>query len=367
VKVTVHVDGGARGNPGPAAAAAVVTGEDGAVLDEAAVTLGRATNNVAEYRALLLGLERARALGASEVDIVNDSQLIARQLDGSYKVKHPDMVPLHQAAKQVLNGFRRWSIRSVPRAQNARADALVNRALDGEAPGGDGPGDGAEPEPAGGTDYAEYLLIDDLLSLQRPITPGAHDELLFIIVHQSYELWFKLILHELELARTELEHGRPQAAAPPLRRVVAIDRLLLHHLDVLETLGPEDFLQFRDPLAPASGFQSRQFREIESFEIYDAFCRAAHLPDDRDARLDALADLYRDHRDDPRRAVLHDVAERLLDHDETVANWRHHHTLMAAREIGSRPGTGGSRGVEYLAGTLGKRFFPELWEVRIRL
>jgi tryptophan 2,3-dioxygenase len=136
---------------------------------------------------------------------------------------------------------------------------------------------------------------------------------------------------------------------------------------VLETLGPEDFLQFRDPLAPASGFQSRQFREIESFEIYDAFCAAAGLPDDRDARLDALADLYKDHRDDPGRAALHDVAERLLDHDEAFANWRHHHMLMAAREIGSRPGTGGSRGVEYLAGTLGKRFFPELWEVRVRL
>jgi ribonuclease HI len=372
VKVTVHVDGGARGNPGPAAAAAVVTRDDGEVLDEAAVTLGRATNNVAEYRALLLGLERARATGATEVEVVNDSQLIARQVDGSYKVKHPDMVPLHKAAMDSLRGFARWSIRSVPRAENARADALVNRALDGEpigaangAGGGEDATDGAEP--AGGTDYAEYLLIDDLLSLQRPLTPSAHDELLFIIVHQSYELWFKLILHELKLARRELENRRPQAAAGPLRRVVAIDRLLHEHLNVLETLGPEDFLQFRDPLAPASGFQSRQFREIESFEIYDAFCAAADLPGDRDQRLDALAELYKHHREDPHRAALHDVAERLLDHDEAVANWRHHHMLMAAREIGSRPGTGGSRGVEYLAGTLGKRFFPELWEVRIRL
>jgi ribonuclease HI len=362
VRVTVHVDGGARGNPGPAAAGAVVSDEDGKVLDEAAVTLGRATNNVAEYRGLLLGLERARALGATEVDVINDSQLIARQVDGSYKVKHPDMVPLHGAARDALRGFERWSIRSVPRAQNARADALVNRALDG-----DPPAEADEPEPAGGTDYAEYLLIDDLLSLQRPLTEGAHDELLFIVVHQSYELWFKLMLHELRLARSELEARRPQAAAPPLRRVVAIDRLLHEHLNVLETLGPEDFLVFRDPLAPASGFQSRQFREIESFEIYDAFCRAADLPEDREARLDALADLYKDHRDDPARAVLHDVAERLLDHDEAFANWRHHHMLMAAREIGSRPGTGGSRGVEYLGGTLGKRFFPELWEVRVRL
>jgi ribonuclease HI len=360
VKVTVHVDGGARGNPGPAAAAAVITGEDGEVLDEAAVTLGRATNNVAEYRGLLLGLERARALGATAVDVVNDSQLIARQVDGSYKVKHPDMVPLHRAATDALRQFARWSIRSVPREQNTRADALVNKALDGGS-------EPEEPEPAGGTDYAEYLLIDDLLALQRPLTAGAHDELLFIIVHQSYELWFKLILHELRRGRAELEAGRPQAAVPALRRVVAIDRLLLEHLNVLETMGPEDFLEFRDPLAPASGFQSRQFREIESFEIYDAFCAAADLPADRDARLDALADLYRDHRDDPRRAALHEVAECLLDHDETIANWRHHHMLMAAREIGSRPGTGGSRGVEYLGGTLGHRFFPELWEVRVRL
>jgi tryptophan 2,3-dioxygenase/ribonuclease HI len=364
VRVTVHVDGGARGNPGPAAAAAVVTGPDGEVLDEAAVTLGRATNNVAEYRGLLLGLERARGLGATEVEVINDSQLIAHQVDGSYKVKHPDMVPLHRAARDALRGFERWSIRSVPRAQNAHADALVNKALDGD---GDGPAEADEPEPAGGTDYAEYLLIDDLLSLQRPITDGAHDELLFIIVHQSYELWFKLILHELRLARRELEAARPQAAAAQLRRVVQIDRLLLRHLDVLETLGPEEFLAFRDPLAPASGFQSRQFREIEAFEIYDAFVVAAGLPEDRDARLDALADLYKDHRDDPRRAVLHDLAERLLDHDEALANWRHHHMLMAAREIGSRPGTGGSRGVEYLGGTLGKRMYPELWEVRIRL
>src|SRR5919198_3304110 len=134
------------------------------------------------------------------------------------------------------------------------------------------------PEPSGGTDYAEYLLIDDLLSLQRPITEGAHDELLFIVVHQSYELWFKLILHELRRARAELEDDRPQAAAPPLRRVIAIERLLLEHLSVPETMGPEDFLEFRDPLAPASGFQSRQFREIESFELYHAFCAAAGLP-----------------------------------------------------------------------------------------
>jgi ribonuclease HI len=130
VKVTVHVDGGARGNPGPAAAACVVSDAAGEVLEERAQLLGSVTNNVAEYRALLLGLERARALGASEVDVVNDSELVAKQVQGLYKVKHEAMRPLHRAAMAALKEFERWSIRSVPRAQNAHADALVNAALD---------------------------------------------------------------------------------------------------------------------------------------------------------------------------------------------------------------------------------------------
>jgi ribonuclease HI len=130
VHVVVHVDGGARGNPGPAAAAAVVSDSEGRELDEAAVTLGRTTNNVAEYRGLLLGLERAAALGATAVDVVNDSELVARQVDGSYRVKNADLKPLHAQALEALGRFDRWSIRSVPRAQNAAADALVNRALD---------------------------------------------------------------------------------------------------------------------------------------------------------------------------------------------------------------------------------------------
>jgi tryptophan 2,3-dioxygenase/ribonuclease HI len=381
VQVVVHVDGGARGNPGPAAAAAVVSAPDGRVLDEAAVTLGHATNNVAEYRGLLLGLERAAALGASEVDVVNDSELIAKQVDGSYKVKNADLRPLHEQAKAALAGFERWSIRSVPRAQNAAADALVNRALDGEevAPGAPLP----ETVTAGGTDYATYLLIDDLLELQRPLTPDAHDELLFIVVHQAYELWFKLILHELLAACDELAAGSPQAAAPRLRRVVAVERLLLEQLSVLETMGPEGFLEFRDPLAPASGFQSRQFRAIEWLSgergtwpggdppagpsLYEAFCAGLALPDDRAERLTTLAELYRDHAGDPLRAAWHDVAERLLDHDEGIARWRHHHALMAAREIGTRPGTGGSPGVEYLKGTVDRRFFADLWDVRLAL
>jgi ribonuclease HI len=132
VKVVVHVDGGARGNPGPAAAGAVVSTPEGEVLDEASLRLGEATNNVAEYRGLLLGLERARALGATEVDVVNDSELIARQVAGDYKVKHAGLEPLHAEAVRALGAFDRWSIHSVPRAENARADALVNEALDAQ-------------------------------------------------------------------------------------------------------------------------------------------------------------------------------------------------------------------------------------------
>ena len=238
--------------------------------------------------------------------------------------------------------------------------------------------------PSGGTDYATYLLIDDLLRLQRPLTPGAHDELLFIVVHQSYELWFKLVLHELVAARDALEAGRPHVATPPLRRVLAVERLLIEHLGVLETMGPEGFLEFRDPLAPASGFQSVQFRAIEwlsgvrdtfppgaeppaGASLYEAFCACGRLPADRDARLAELARLYRDHLGDPWRAALHAVAELLVDHDEAIGRWRHHHVQMAAREIGTRTGTGGSRGVEYLRGTVDRRCFPELWDVRVEL
>ena len=132
MKLVVQVDGGARGNPGPAAVGVVVSTPDGEVLDEIGEVIGVATNNVAEYRGLLLGLERARALGATEVEVVNDSQLVARQVMGDYKVKHAGLKPLHQQALAALRGFDRWSIRSVPRERNARADALVNAALDGD-------------------------------------------------------------------------------------------------------------------------------------------------------------------------------------------------------------------------------------------
>jgi ribonuclease HI len=130
MKLIVHVDGGARGNPGPGAAAAVLSTPEGEVLAETSELLGSVTNNVAEYRALLLGLARAKELGAAEVEVVNDSELVAKQVQGLYKVKHEAMRPLHSSAMAALRGFERWSIRSVPRAQNADADALVNQALD---------------------------------------------------------------------------------------------------------------------------------------------------------------------------------------------------------------------------------------------
>ena len=255
-----------------------------------------------------------------------------------------------------------------------------------------------------GTDYSTYLRIDELLDLQHPLTAGAHDELLFVVIHQAYELWFKVILHELDLAVTELQAGRPQGAIAPLHRTTRIEELLIAQLRVLETLTPEGFLEFRDPLKPASGLQSGQFRAIEVLggldgatpadsaplserdrqellrraatpNLYQALCAClrAHgldAPDGaedsaRERRLDVLAALYRDHASSE-RAHLHHVCELLLDHDEAIARWRFHHAQMAAREIGSRPGTGGG-GVAYLQTTIPTRFFPELWEVRSRL
>lgn len=255
-----------------------------------------------------------------------------------------------------------------------------------------------------GTDYSTYLRIDELLDLQHPLTEGAHDELLFVVIHQAYELWFKVILHELDLVVSELEAGRPQGAIAPLHRTTRIDELLIAQLRVLETLTPEGFLAFRDPLKPASGLQSGQFRAIEvlggldgatpvdsaplserdrtelarrsgSPTLYQALCAClrAHgfdAPDGtteaaRERRLDSLATLHRDHATSERSA-LHHVCELLLDHDEAIARWRFHHAQMAAREIGSRPGTGGG-GVAYLETTLRHRFFPDLWDVRNRL
>ena len=133
-RVVVHVDGGARGNPGPAGIGIVVTDDSGRELARANDFIGVATNNVAEYRALLLGLAQASQLGAREVEVVNDSQLVARQITGEYKVKKADLKPLHAQSLAALRGFERWTVRSVPREQNELADGLVNEAIDAGAP-----------------------------------------------------------------------------------------------------------------------------------------------------------------------------------------------------------------------------------------
>lgn len=248
---------------------------------------------------------------------------------------------------------------------------------------------------AKGTDYSTYLRINDLLQLQVPLTSGADDELLFIVVHQAYELWFKVIIDELRRASASLYEVAPWRATAPLRRTGKIEELLLGHLRLLETMSPEGFLEFRDPLDPASGFQSFQFRAIEflsgagnpatlSFDFFDdeqrswlrgvseepslwgGFERSLRaLSDATDAEdvLDLVRALYHDHDGAP-RAALHAVAELMVDHDENLAIWRHLHMLMAGREIGRRPGTGGSAGMAYLDTTLGQRLYPILWEVR---
>jgi tryptophan 2,3-dioxygenase len=247
---------------------------------------------------------------------------------------------------------------------------------------------------AKGTDYATYLRINDLLKLQIPLTEDAPDELLFIVVHQSYELWFKVIVDELRRAASVLHDNRPWLAVSHLRRIVSIEDLLLTHLQLLDSMSPEGFLQFRDPLDPASGFQSFQFRAIEflsgagkramlTFAIFDDDQRAwlkemSEIPSVwsgfehalrlttgavNDDLLDVLRALYRSH-DDPALNALHAVAELLMDHDGRLAVWRHQHMLMAGRQIGRRPGTGGSEGMAYLDTTLSQRLYPALWEVR---
>src|ERR671918_990328 len=245
--------------------------------------------------------------------------------------------------------------------------------------------------------YGSYLHIPELLELQKLRSdPPVHDELLFIVVHQAYELWFKQLLFELESVRDRLFADDGERARHYLTRIRAIERALIEHLEVLETMSPQDFLDFRDHLAPASGFQSAQFREIEFLSglkdprflddlasapeerarlerrleeptLWDAFCSMLDrhgLPmpaDDPDRRAASLAEMARE------QGELFAVSEGLLDHDENVARWRSLHVLMVEREIGSKAGTGGSAGIGYLRTTLGKRFFPELWGLRSAL
>ena len=259
--------------------------------------------------------------------------------------------------------------------------------------------------------YNKYLRVQDLINLQDCLSsPAHHDELLFITVHQAYELWFKQILHELDAAIQLLEEDRVPAATRAVTRIVAIEKLLVQQIHILETMTPISFLAFRDELNPASGFQSMQFREIEfSSGLKDKTIVREFASDEfAHARIQArmsgptLADcFYRllqrrgltapltaadaDSAEQKKayeartKAVLevlthfeqryeeYQLAEALLEHDEYFALWRSHHIKMVERMVGAKRGTGGSEGIGYLKTTLDKKFFPELWEARTYL
>jgi tryptophan 2,3-dioxygenase len=243
--------------------------------------------------------------------------------------------------------------------------------------------------------YNKYLRVQDLLNLQDCLSdPAHHDELLFITVHQAYELWFKQILHEIDAAISFIAEDRLPAATRALERVVDIEKLLLDQIHILESMTPINFLAFRDQLNPASGFQSMQFREIEfSSGLKDAsivreFAHDTFARERLEARLaqPTLADVFYQtlerrgfdvsHRS---RAVLEilthfedryeefQLAEALMEHDEYFALWRSHHIKMVERMVGAKRGTGGSEGIGYLKTTLDKKFFPDLWEARTYL
>jgi tryptophan 2,3-dioxygenase len=235
--------------------------------------------------------------------------------------------------------------------------------------------------------YGSYLKIAELLDLQHGLS-DEHDELLFIVAHQVYELWFKVVLDELEATRNRIDSDDIFFARHHLRRVHVVERLLIEQIEVLETMSPQDFLAFRSQLAPASGFQSVQFREIEflsGLKEPKYIERIEGSPDEmsrlkRRLAEPSLADAFHGlverrgspslvdiFRDRARYGDLFDLCEALLDHDEAFAHWRARHVLMVERQIGSKPGTGGSSGAQYLRSTLGKRFYPELWEVRSQL
>ncbi|HEX3183967.1 MAG TPA: tryptophan 2,3-dioxygenase family protein [Pyrinomonadaceae bacterium] len=243
--------------------------------------------------------------------------------------------------------------------------------------------------------YNKYLRVQDLINLQDCLSdPAHHDELLFITVHQAYELWFKQILHEIDAAISLMDQDRLPAATRALKRVVDIEKLLLDQIHILESMTPINFLAFRDQLNPASGFQSMQFREIEfssglkDERILREFAEDPFARERLAARLaqPSLADVFykaleRRGFDVSQRAragleiLTHfeeryeefQLAEALMDHDEYFSLWRSHHIKMVERMVGAKRGTGGSEGIGYLKTTLDKKFYPELWEARTYL
>jgi tryptophan 2,3-dioxygenase len=250
--------------------------------------------------------------------------------------------------------------------------------------------------PASPVTYSSYLRLDDLLACQTPLT-DEHDELLFVIIHQVYELWFKQILHDARLLQERLEAGNGAGALHTSRRIAKILKTIVGQLDVLETMTPRQFASFRPSLGTSSGFQSNQFRELEAVlgrrdfdasddprlaaavsrrSVFDSLLRyldvngypipAAVL--DRDPSLPwtsepavraALQDVY---ADESRPAA--EVCEALIDIDEGIQEWRYRHVKMVERTIGVQVGTGGSAGADYLRSTLFRPAFPELWQVR---
>jgi tryptophan 2,3-dioxygenase len=263
-------------------------------------------------------------------------------------------------------------------------------------------------KPTGPLTYATYLKVDELLELQRPLSDGPeHDEMLFIVIHQVYELWFKQVLHELDRLQRLLEAGDGLTALGTLKRILTILKVLVSQIDVLETMTPLEFLSFRDRLESGSGFQSFQFREFEfamghkqrsALERYPA--ESAHR-----ARLERrmgapslwdgfLRYLQRDGAAIPAAALARDVTEpvtpdtavqaalvavyraggmaaqvceRMVDLDEGVQEWRYRHVKMVQRTIGTKRGTGGSDGAAYLMRTLNHPAFPDLWAIRTEL
>ncbi len=258
------------------------------------------------------------------------------------------------------------------------------------------------------TTYSEYLALDELLSLQRRKSdPAEHDEMLFIVIHQVYELWFKQELHEIDYLGEQLTAGDGARALGTLNRILTILKTLVAQIDVLETMTPLEFLSFRDRLDSASGFESFQFREfefalglkkpatIERFaegtsaranlerrlaapSIWQLFLRHLHakgvaIPSaalDRDPALPTAEDegvqeqLIKIYRED---TATMQVCERLVDLDEGVQEWRYRHVKMVQRTIGTKRGTGGSEGAEYLKNTLFQPVFPDLWAIRAAL